>query len=240
MEDVSKSIAELQPLSQLYVLRGSPMEVLPKFFKACQITHLSFEKDDDEYTIRRDAEITELAKQAGVEVFAVHGHTMFEGEKVIKQNKGKVPITYAQYEKAASALGNPPKPLPRPTTLPPPGDIDFTTPFLEAPDVQEFRDRDVNYRNRLEGVTDYTYESIAGPGSTFSVPTMEELAMQPASSNIRGGETRALEVLEDWMTVRKQEAIYFEKPKTSPAAFKPAESKSLCVRMIITANAVHL
>jgi cryptochrome len=69
------------------------------------------------------------------------------------------------------------------------------------------------------------YESIAGPDRKFTVPTMEELAMQEATSWIHGGETLALERLETWFTERKVEAALFEKPKTSPASFDPIESE---------------
>ena len=225
MEETSKSLTELQPASQLFVLRGSPMEILPRFFAACKITHLTFEKDDDEYTVKRDAEVAALAEQAGVQVIQKHGHTLYEGEKVVKQNKGKVPLTYGQYVKATSALGEPPTPVPRPQTLPPPGDLDFTTPLDHSPNVQSFLNRDVNHPHRIQNKKESTYISIAGPEGKFAVPTMEELTMQPASSSIRGGEKRALEILEEWMTERKQQALMFEKPKTSPAAFKPPESK---------------
>lgn len=219
MNDVSETITRLQPASQLFVLRGSPMEVLTLFFAACNITHLTFEKDDDAYSVARDAEVMRIAEEAGVHVLAVHGHTLWEGKEAIKANNGKTPMTYAQYQKAVSNLGRPPRPLDTPETLPPPGELDFTTALEgQAPEVQSFRARDVNYEHREDGKKDFTYESMAGPDGKFGVPTMEELAMQPATSFIRGGETRALEILEEWFTKRKDEALRFEKPKTSPAA----------------------
>ena len=202
------------------------MEILPRFFEVCKITHLTFEKDDDEYAMQRDSEICALAESFGVKVIQQPGHTLWEGHKVIKQNKGKVPLTYAQYEKATSAIGEPPRPLPRPQEIPPPGNLDFTAPLKTQPNVEAFWLRDVNYPHRYEDKKDFTYESITGPGAKFAVPTMEELAMKPATTFIRGGETRALLILEEWMNERKKEAIMFEKPKTSPAAFRTPESES--------------
>lgn len=227
MQDVSDSITKIQPESQMFVIRGSPLEILPLFFKACKITHLAYEKDDDEYTMARDEAVNKLAAAAGVEVIAMHGHTLWEGGKVIKLNKGKVPTTYAQYQKLVSQMNPPARPLPVPDYIPPPGELDFTKALSKEPDVQSFRLKDVNREHRQENKEDSVYESIAGPGSAFAVPTMEELAMQPATSWIHGGETLALERMEMWFTERKVEAAKFEKPKTSPASFDPIESKSL-------------
>jgi hypothetical protein len=45
------------------------------------------------------------------------------------------------------------------------------------------------------------------------VPTLEELGMKPATSPHRGGETKALRVLDDYL--KNEEAVVtFEKPKT--------------------------
>lgn len=229
MQDVSTSITKLQPESQLYVIRGSPLEILPLFFKACKITHLAYEKDDDEYTMARDEAVNKLAEAAGVEVIAMHGHTLWEGGKVIKLNKGNVPTTYAQYQKLVSQMNLPARPLPVPEYLPPPGELDFTRALMKKPDVKAFRERDVNAEHREGDKRDIVYESIAGLGGAFAVPTMEELAMQPATSWIHGGESLALERLEMWFTEKKAEAAVFEKPKTSPASYDPIESQSFCL-----------
>lgn len=225
MQNVSDSITKLQPESQMFVIRGSPLEILPLFFKACKITHLAYEKDDDEYTMARDEAINRLAEAAGVQVLAMHGHTLWEGGKVIKLNKGKTPTTYAQYQKLVSQMNPPARPLAVPDYIPPPGELDFTEALARKPDVDAFRLKDVNEEHREREKEDIVYESIAGPGSAFAVPTMEELAMQPATSWIRGGETLALERLEMWFTERKVEAAKFEKPKTSPASYDPIESE---------------
>lgn len=224
MQDVSDSITRIQPESQMFVIRGSPLEILPLFFKACKITHLAYEKDDDEYTMARDEAVNKLAEAAGVEVLALHGHTLWEGGKVIKLNKGKVPTTYAQYQKLVTQMNPPSRPISSPKYIPPPGEFDFTAALTKKPNVSTFRLKDVNAEHR-ERNDDMVYESIAGPGSKFAVPTMDELAMQPATSWIRGGEALALERLEMWFTERKVEAAKFEKPKTSPASYDPIESK---------------
>lgn len=208
----------------MFVIRGSPLEILPLFFKACNITHIAYEKDDDEYTMARDDAINKLAEAAGVEVLALHGHTLWEGGKIIKLNKGKVPTTYAQYQKLVSQMNLPARPLPVPDFIPPPAQLDFTKALAKKPNVTTFRLKDVNAEHR-EKKEDNAYESMAGPGGAVGVPTMEELAMQPATSWIKGGETLALERLEMWFTERKVEAAKFEKPKTSPASYDPIESE---------------
>ena len=50
------------------MLREPAVTLLPKLFKAWNISHLVFEKDTDAYARERDAKVAEAAKKAGVEV----------------------------------------------------------------------------------------------------------------------------------------------------------------------------
>jgi cryptochrome len=56
---------------------------------------------------------------------------------------------------------------------------------------------------------------------------MEELGME-ATSEIRGGERRALQRFEEYMADNEWVAK-FKKPQTSPAAFEPPSSEVLMV-----------
>lgn len=85
-------------------------------------------------------------------------------------------------------------------------------------------DNNKEYRAPPETETDQSYESFNGPLGDFAVPTMEELGMVGTTS-IRGGETRALEVFEEFMKDKKRVAT-FEKPKTAPGLFDPPSSMS--------------
>ena len=46
LEELSDNISKLNSKSQLFVVRGSPVQMLPYLFKKWKITHLVFEKDE--------------------------------------------------------------------------------------------------------------------------------------------------------------------------------------------------
>ena len=100
MNDVSASITKLNPKSKLHVIREAPQTLLPKLFKAWQVTHLVFEKDTDAYARDRDAEISRLAKVAGVEVVTRTGRTLYDPDELVKENGGRPTMSISQVEKA--------------------------------------------------------------------------------------------------------------------------------------------
>lgn len=89
MQDVSDSINKINSKSQLLVVRGDPVDLLPELFKRWNISHLVFERDPSGYARRRDEQIRELAKKAGVEVVTENGHYLYDPEEVVKKNGGK-------------------------------------------------------------------------------------------------------------------------------------------------------
>lgn len=96
--DLSKSITKLNPKSKLFVVREAPQTVLPKLFKAWQISHLVFEKDTDAYARERDGKIIQLAKDAGVEVVVRVGRTLYDPDELVKANGGKPTMSITQVE----------------------------------------------------------------------------------------------------------------------------------------------
>jgi cryptochrome len=89
MQDVSDSIHKINDKSQLLVVRGDPVELLPELFKRWKISHIVFEKDPSGYARRRDHQIEELAKKGGVEVVSKNGHYLYDVEEVVEKHKGK-------------------------------------------------------------------------------------------------------------------------------------------------------
>ena len=65
-----------------------------------------------------------------------------------------------------------------------------------------------------------SYSKLAGPKGDFSVPTMEEMGLKPASTPHRGGETVALKMLNDIIKNESWTATS-EEPNTAPTAFAP-------------------
>jgi deoxyribodipyrimidine photolyase len=108
--------------------------------------------------------------------------------------------------------------------LPNPGSTEFSFDRNDH-SVQDRRQADINADSRHS--EDSLYETFSGPDGKFSVPTFEQLALQPATSHHRGGEDRALAILDEWLETRQAEVLKFEKPKTSPAAFDPPATTTL-------------
>ena len=99
MNDVSASITKLNPKSKLHVVREAPQTLLPKLFKEWRVTHLVFEKDTDAYARDRDAEVSKLAKEAGVEVVIKVGRTLYDPDELVKENGGRPTMSISQVEK---------------------------------------------------------------------------------------------------------------------------------------------
>ncbi|KAK1063844.1 hypothetical protein LTR74_009174 [Friedmanniomyces endolithicus] len=215
MNDVSRSITKLNADSKLFVLREPAVTLLPKLFKAWKITHLVFEKDTDAYAKERDKQVIESAEKAGVKVIVgPQSRTLWDSDEVMKANGGKPTMSITQLQAAGAKVGAITRPVETPTSLPGPGDvgldIDQERP-ADKPDINgKYRESD-----------EKTYSSgIAGPHGDYSVPTLDELGMEPATTPHRGGETLILARLGRILADEDYTAT-FEKPKTSPAAFEP-------------------
>lgn len=77
---------------------------------------------------------------------------------------------------------------------------------------------------------DESYLKLAGPDGDFAVPSMEELGLPEATTPHKGGETIALATL-DKVIKNKDYTATFEKPKTAPTAFDPADTTVLSHHM---------
>jgi cryptochrome len=197
--------------------------VFPKIFKAWNVTHLVFEKDTDDYPRERDQAITDLAKQAGVQVISPYGRTLWDSDDVVAQNGGKPTMSITQLQTAGRKVGKIPRPIPAPKHLPDPGEmpVDFAT---EEPDTSG----DLNAPQRAG--EDKAYTGIAGPNRDFAIETLEELGFPAATTPHRGGETLALKAL-DHIIADEQYAATFRKPQTSPAAFLPQSTTLLSAHL---------
>ena len=177
----------------------------------------------DQYVRERDTAIHAAAKEAGVKVIDVHGHTLWESSKIIAKysNSGKPPMSFSPFQKAVEALGAPPRPLATPSILPNPG----PTPIEATRDDQPIDTKeDINAHTRE--AAEIIYETLSGPHGTFSVPTLAELGLKPATTSHRGGESKGLAQLAKFLS-DKQQVLSFQKPNTNPGAFDPPETTVL-------------
>ncbi|OAQ99413.1 hypothetical protein LLEC1_04525 [Akanthomyces lecanii] len=217
--DLSASITKLNAKSKLFLLREAPQTVFPKIFKAWGVTHLVFEKDTDSYPRERDALVAAAAKTAGVQVITCPGRTLWDSDKIVAKNDGKPTMSTTQLQNAGKKLGRIDRPIAAPSSLPNPGEMP-----LDFEHEQPSGKPDINSERRTKKDTEY--QSIAGPKGDFSIETMEELGFPSATTPHKGGETRALKLLEDIAKDKKYTAT-FEKPKTSPAQFEPQSTTLL-------------
>lgn len=96
--------------SRLLVLKGNPADVFPKILKEWNVSHLDYEYDTEPYAKARDASITKLVEEKGVQVHAHVSHTLYDPRELVKQNGGKPPLTMKGFEKLVDAVGNPADP----------------------------------------------------------------------------------------------------------------------------------
>ncbi|KAK5732195.1 hypothetical protein LTR17_010772 [Elasticomyces elasticus] len=219
LEDVSRSLTQINPSSKLLVLREPAITLLPKLFKEWEITHLVFEKDTDSYAKERDAKVMGSARECGVEVVVgPQSRTLWDSEDVVKANGGKPTMSITQLQAAGKKVGPIPRPIETPKSLPGPGDTGLGGIEQTRPVVEEGVG-DINAKYRSSPESSYT-SGLASPNNDFSIPTLEELGMRPATTSIRGGESVILSRLEKILSDEDYTAT-FEKPKTSPAAFEP-------------------
>ncbi|KAK5696041.1 hypothetical protein LTR97_008461 [Elasticomyces elasticus] len=220
LEDVSRSLTILNPSSKLLVLREPAVTLLPKLFKEWGITHLVFEKDTDSYAKERDGKVMENARECGVEVVVgPQSRTLWDSEEVVKANGGKPTMSITQLQAAGKKVGPIARPTDAPTSIPGLGETGLGGIEQTRPVVEEGVG-DINAKYRSSNEASYA-SGIAGPDGMFSVPTLVELGMKPATTHIRGGESVILARLSQILSNDEEWAATFEKPKTSPAAFEP-------------------
>ena len=159
-----------------------------------------------------------LAEKAGVKVITRVGRTLYDPDRLVQENGGPT-MSITQVQKAGKKIGEIPRPIPAPTSLPDPGDTSFNFKQEQPPSNP---DMNANQRDR----EDASYMHLAGPYGDFSVPTMAELGLKPATTPHRGGETLALKSLSRITTDKKYTAT-FEKPKTAPTDFEPQSTTLL-------------
>jgi len=218
MHDLSAALTTRSPESRLLVVRAPPQTAIPALCRQWKITHLVYERDTAGYAAIRDAEVVKRVRAlGGTEVLAVHGHTLYDPQRVAAANHGKPTMSLASWRKAAQGLPEPERPLLPPEKLPPPGDTDLGDAFTRKHHPIG-HDMDMNGDTRETEL--HCYDHIASPNNDFAIPSMDELGLPPATTSIHGGETEALRRLDAYCRDKVRVAT-FAKPKTSPAEFDP-------------------
>ncbi|KAJ9630247.1 hypothetical protein H2204_008608 [Knufia peltigerae] len=252
MSDVSGSLAKLNPNQKLHVVRAAPTQVMGPLLRRWKIDVLVFERDTDAYARARDAEVTRIAEEAGVRVVSLSGRTLFDSDEIVKANGGRPTMSMSQIVKAAEKLGGggggggePARPVDAPKELPDPldaadmdlggiekemeGDVDEQKPSFAGAGQGDFNA--VQRTSSPGKITQYSV-GLMGPDGTFSVPTLEEMGIDPADVTTPhvGGETAGLAVLKKYIDDEEYVGT-FEKPATAPTDFEPQATTLLSPHM---------
>lgn len=111
LQDLDRSLTQCG--SRLFVLKGRPIDILPSLFKEWDITRMSFEVDCEPRGKTRDAVITGLAKQSGIEVISRVSHTLYDIDALLLSTEGRAPQLFDEFVELASQQGRPQMPVPK-------------------------------------------------------------------------------------------------------------------------------
>ncbi|URE37948.1 FAD binding domain of DNA photolyase [Musa troglodytarum] len=134
--DLDSSLRNLG--SRLLVLRGhpEPASVICRILKDWNIRKVCYEFDTEPYGQARDRQVTDFARQLGIEVFSPVSHTLFDPA----ENGGRPPLTYQSF---VALAGKPPDPLAKTySELPPVGNVGKVE-LLNIPTIEELGYRDI-------------------------------------------------------------------------------------------------
>lgn len=109
LEDLDTSLKSIG--SRLLVVQGYPAQVIPKLLKTLHVSKLTFETDSEPFSKQRDAVITHLAENAGVEVVSCTSHTLYDVDQVIEGNNKETALLFEDFLDVVSALGPPQFPV---------------------------------------------------------------------------------------------------------------------------------
>ncbi|KAJ9534555.1 hypothetical protein QJQ45_022092, partial [Haematococcus lacustris] len=200
--------------SRLLVVRGKPVEVLPRLMKDWDITQLCFEVDTEPYATQRDAQVQQLAAEARVEVRAFVSHTLYDTAQLVTRNQGKAPSTMTSFCKLLDKVGDPPAPAPAPPQQLPP--IPATAPGAEEEATGVPCCLDMGFDRQPSTI--FKAGRRGGQRGAWGMAAAD--APSPAAAlNVSGGETEALKRLERAFA-DPQWIAKFEKPATDPSAFQ--------------------
>ncbi|KAG8450867.1 hypothetical protein GDO86_003219 [Hymenochirus boettgeri] len=113
IEDLNCNLRKLN--SSLFVIQGDYQQVLRDHVQKWNITQVTFDVETEPYYKKMDENTKEMAKELGFEVVSLVAHTLYDLNRILLLNHGKPPLTYKNFLRVLSALGDPDKPA-RPIT----------------------------------------------------------------------------------------------------------------------------
>jgi len=190
LDDLNQSLIKLG--TRLFVIRGKPEDEYSKLIKEWNIKKLTWEIDTEPYAVKQDACIEKIAKDQDVQVLPKVGHTLYSTELLLQKNLGRPPLTYQGMQALVSKMGDPPKPVAEPSSLPDTAklkDPDHWNDQYKLPTLKELKiDESKMYPVKFPG------------GESEALRRIDEYICNE----------------------RKSWVCKFEKPKTSPNSLEPS------------------
>ena len=79
LRDLDRSLQRFN--SRLFVIKGNPIQVLPRLLKQWNINKLTFQYDSEPFSQRRDVVVRRLAEKLNVKVVSKTSHTLYDVKK---------------------------------------------------------------------------------------------------------------------------------------------------------------
>ena len=193
--------------SQLYVTKGDPTTELPKLWKEWGITHLYFEADEtgEPYACQRDTTIQNLAKAQNVTVETFYQETLHPLKNYVDKAGKKPPGTMGVFTTLLATM--PPIQPPKP----PPVKGDFPKQPLQDHNNTYQLPKSILHLPWPRHTPRHLVTPIWGPAQSTHLTPL-----------VHGGETLALQQLQQQITNRPSFTASFQKPATSCTSLSPS------------------
>eukprot|EP00163_Fabomonas_tropica_P030409 TRINITY_DN6841_c0_g1_i2.p1 TRINITY_DN6841_c0_g1~~TRINITY_DN6841_c0_g1_i2.p1 ORF type:complete len:582 (-),score=85.12 TRINITY_DN6841_c0_g1_i2:1075-2820(-) len=209
LQDIDTQLRK-QCKTQLFVLRGDPIQEIPKAAKHWDVDLIIYEKDTEPYAKKRDAGVASAlaSEKPECEIRAVPGHTLWDLDLLLKKNGGKAPLTMSSFTKLANSMPTPGPPVPSPQGV-----------TLQAPRSGLVSSK----RARLDNEKD---EIVTQATDSLAVPDLSEFpsykGLQPTGKALPGGESAALGQLAKMRARGDAWIASFSKPAMAPTTIEPS------------------
>ncbi|KAE8622837.1 hypothetical protein XENTR_v10005409 [Xenopus tropicalis] len=108
IEDLHCNLQKLN--SCLFVIQGDYERVLREHVEKWNITQVTFDLEIEPYYKGLDERIRAMGQELGFEVVSMVAHTLYDIKTILALNCGKPPLTYKNFLRVLSMIGNPDKP----------------------------------------------------------------------------------------------------------------------------------
>ncbi|XP_053313496.1 cryptochrome-1-like [Spea bombifrons] len=108
LEDLNCNLRKLN--SCLLVIQGEYQQVLRDHVDKWKITQVTFDLEVEPYFKEMDEKIKAMGQELGFQVMSLVVHTLYDVNRIQAQNGGTPPLTYKQFLRVLSVLGEPEKP----------------------------------------------------------------------------------------------------------------------------------